>query len=272
MSALIPVEQKSVLFYDDAIIAIAVDTPDAGRKIYVPIRPICDLLGIAWSPQRLRILRDPVLQRMIQGVIVTITPSSTQRAGGPQEMLCLPLDYLNGWLFGISADRVRPELRERIVRYQEHCYRVLAEAFQEGRLTVEDTDILAGVSPETAQAVHLAQAILALARNQALMEQRASTRFQQLETRLETIEDSLNQPGRTVSQDQASQISQAVKAVALALGKASGRNEFGGVYGEFYRKFGITSYKMLPARRFEEAMRFLTDWHGEVTGQGELPF
>ncbi|MBX7253097.1 MAG: ORF6C domain-containing protein [Candidatus Promineofilum sp.] len=272
MSALIPVEQKSVLFYDDTIIAIAVDTSDAGRQVYVPIRPIAESLGLAWRAQRLRLHRDPVLSRHVKGGIVTIPPSPGARGGGPQEMLCLPLEYINGWLFTISADRVRPELRDRIIRYQEHCYRVLAEAFQEGRLTVEDTDILAGVSPETAQAVHLAQAILALARNQALMEQRASTRFQQLETRLETIEDSLNHPGRTVSQDQASQISQAVKAVALALGKASGRNEFGGVYGEFYRKFGITSYKLLPARRFEEAMRFLTDWHGEVTGQGELPF
>ena len=79
MSALIPVEQKSVLFYDDAIIAIAVDTPDAGRKIYVPIRPICDLLGIAWSPQRLRILRDPVLQRMIQGLPCLLYTSPSPR-------------------------------------------------------------------------------------------------------------------------------------------------------------------------------------------------
>jgi len=53
-----------------------------------------------------------------------------------------------------------------------------------------------------------------------------------------------------VTEDQASQISQAVKAVALALGKASGCNEFGDAYGELYRKFGVASYKMLPARQF----------------------
>ncbi len=39
-----------------------------------------------------------------------------------------------------------------------------------------------------------------------------------------------------------------------------------------YRKFGISGYKMLPARRFEEAMRWLADWFGEVTGQAGLPF
>ena len=67
-----------------------------------------------------------------------------------------------------------------------------------------------------------------------------------------------------ITEDQASQISQAVKAVALAIGKKSGRNEFGAIYGELYRKFGITSYKELPARRFQEAMRLLTEWYEKV--------
>ena len=62
-----------------------------------------------------------------------------------------------------------------------------------------------------------------------------------------------------------------MKAVALALGKASGRNEFGGVYGELYRKFGVANSSMLPARRFQEAMRFLTEWHENVT-DNPLPF
>ena len=39
----------------------------------------------------------------------------------------------------------------------------------------------------------------------------------------------------------------------------------------FYRKFGIPSYRELPARRFEEAMRFLTEWYQTLTGE-DLPF
>ena len=45
-------------------------------------------------------------------------------------MLCLPLDYLNGWLFKISAKRYTGARRDAIVRYQKECYRVLAEHFQ----------------------------------------------------------------------------------------------------------------------------------------------
>jgi hypothetical protein len=98
------------------------------------------------------------------------------------------------------------------------------------------------------------------------MEQRLGGRIDAVEGRLETIEDALSQPGRMITEDQASQISQAVKAVALAIGKKSGRNEFGAVYGELYRKFGITGYKQLPARRFQEAIRFLTEWYESITG------
>jgi hypothetical protein len=87
-----------------------------------------------------------------------------------------------------------------------------------------------------------------------------------MEKRLTAVERKLT-PGQAVTDEQASQVSQAVKAVALALGKTTGRNEFGAVYGELYRRFGITSYKMLPARRFEEAMKFLTQWHEELTGK-----
>lgn len=57
-------------------------------------------------------------------------------------MLCLPLDYLNGFLFGVSATRVRPELQERVILYQERCYKVLSEAFQEGRLTSDPTSMI----------------------------------------------------------------------------------------------------------------------------------
>jgi hypothetical protein len=81
----------------------------------------------------------------------------------------------------------------------------------------------------------------------------------------------LGDPGRFITQEQATSISQAVKSIAMVLGKKSGRNEYGAVYGEFYRKFGIPSYRELPARRFDEAIRFLTEWYQELTGEG-LPF
>ncbi len=60
--------------------------------------------------------------------------------------------------------------------------------------------------------------------------------------------------------------------MALALGKQTSRNEFGSVYGELYRRFGITSYKLLPAGRFAEAMKFLTEWYLELGTGEDVPF
>src|SRR5690349_21312902 len=50
--------------------------------------------------------------------------------GGTKEMVCLPLKYLNGWLFGVNPTRVKQNLREKIIRYQRNCYNVLWKAFQ----------------------------------------------------------------------------------------------------------------------------------------------
>lgn len=87
---------------------------------------------------------------------------------------------------------------------------------------------------------------------------------------MEQVETTLGDPGHHVTPDQASQISQAVKAVAHSMG-GHGKH-YQAVYGEMYRKFGITSYKFLPARRFKEAMKWLTDWYVEMTGSKDIPF
>lgn len=268
MSALVPIEEKQVVFYDDVIYAVRLND----GRVFVPMRPIIERLGVDWASQYKRAGRDPILSEEMQSIVVTTTDSRHEAM--PREMLCLPLDYLSGFLFGISANRVKEELRDNVIRYQRECYKVLAEAFQDGRLTADPTfDELLQTDSETVQAYKMLQAMVKLARNQILLEAKLEDHSLQLgkhEARLEEIESSLWESKHNVTPDQASQISQAVKLVATTLGKRTGRNEFGAVYGEFYRKFGITSYKLLPMRKFEQAMRFLTNWHQELVG--DAPF
>lgn len=273
--ALIPIEQKQVSFYEDQVTAVAIRQGNQ-RRVYVPLRPICDLLGVDWSAQRQRINRDPVLSTVVSSIVVT-PPAAESKFANPQEMLCLPLDYLNGWLFGISAARVKDDIRDRLIRYQRDCYRALYEAFQEGQLTEPSVEELftAGDS-EAVQAYRMLQALVKLARNQVLMEaqlgehnRRLLAHDQQLaghSARLEELEATLGNDERLVTPEQASQISQAVKAIAMKLTDRSGRNEYGGVYGELYRRFSITGYKQLPAARFDDAIQFLTDWHQRLAG------
>jgi hypothetical protein len=268
--ALVPVEEKRVDVYGDEVPAVLVQADESGQTIvYVPVRPICDYLGVAWSAQRLRINRDPVLSETTERVIVTIT-DSRQTMG--REMLCLPLDYLNGWLFGINANRVKSEIRERLIRYQRDCYRILAEAFVPRSSSASQSTAAASLL----QVREMGLAIARMAEEQLEFEQRLTTtegRVDQAVTfmgdltqRVASLEERIA-PGEAITNEQASQISQAVKAVAVVLTKRSGSNQFGAVYGELYRQFGITSYKLLPANRFREAMDYLTDWHQSLVGQ-----
>ena len=234
---LVPIEEKYVDFYGDALTAALVQEQDEAR-VYVPVRPICENLGLAWPSQYSRIKRDAVLSEAATSVTVTVT-----EAGQRGAMVCLTLKFLPGWLFGVSVKRVRPELQEKIIRYQREAYDVLWEAFQEGRLTAEPSlsELLESDSP-AAQAYKMAAAIMQMARQQLLMESRLEdheSRLGEYEQRLEVVEATLGDADRYLSNAQASRISQAVKAVALLLSKSSGRNEYGGVYGELYRRYDV---------------------------------
>lgn len=267
--ALQPVEQKSVIFYEDEITAVVVDTANV-RVVYVPLRPLCDYLGLAWSSQLQRIRNDAVLSKEATSVLIA-TQKSNESAFGPKtsSMICLPLDMINGWLFSINANRVRKDLREQVIRYQQECYRVLAQAFQSPAARSDASSTLLQVREMGLAIARMAEEQMEFDRRLNQTEGRldqAAVVVGEINKRLTAVEQKLS-PGQMVTEDQASQISQAVKAVALAAGKKSGRNEFGAVYGELYRKFGITSYKMLPNRRFDEAMKFLTDWHENLTGE-----
>lgn len=261
--ALVPVEQKQVLFYEDEIVAVLV-ADGAEQEVYVPVRPLVELLGLSWGSQLQRLRKDPVLAEEVHQIRV-------ETAGGPQAMAAIPLDFLQGWLFGINANRVKEAVRPRLIRYQRECYRVLAEAFHEGELTTEplEIDLIDSVSPATREAYEIARAVVRLARSQMMLEARLTTRLGDVEERLDNVEMRLDSSD-VITEEQASQISQAVKAIALSLSRRTGRNEFGGVYGEFYRRFSITSYKLLPAKRFREAMDFLTEWHQSL--EGDTPF
>ena len=116
--ALVPTREQTVDFYGDAILVADVDgTP------YVPLRPISENLGLSWPAQTRRVERDEVLASTTATVAVTATDGRTRL------MLCLPLEILPGWLFGVDTSRVRPELREKITRYRRECFRVLWRAF-----------------------------------------------------------------------------------------------------------------------------------------------
>jgi DNA-binding MarR family transcriptional regulator len=80
---------------------------------YTPMRPIVEGMGLNWKSQYARLRNDP---RFSCGDITT-----TGSDGKRYKMVCLPLRKLFGWLMTINPNRVREDLRQRIIEYQNEC-------------------------------------------------------------------------------------------------------------------------------------------------------
>lgn len=108
----------NVLFHGDSLSVINYN----GRP-YVPMRPVVEGMGLAWQSQL-----EKLKKRFSKGVTEIVIPSK----GGEQSMVCLVLHKLAGWLHTISPNKVKPEIRDKVIRYQEECDDVLYEYWTTG--------------------------------------------------------------------------------------------------------------------------------------------
>ena len=121
---LISIGEVTIPFYEDRLI---VQLGEDG-EIYVALRPIVESLGLSWGSQFNRIKRDAVLSKKVQTLSVFVT--NTQGAGQNREVICLPKQYLSGFLFGISANRIKdPQLQAKVIQFQEEAHLILDAAF-----------------------------------------------------------------------------------------------------------------------------------------------
>lgn len=264
-NALVTTAQRKVEFYDDVLTAVR---GEDGR-VYVSLPSMCEALGIQTSAQTKRVKRHEVLADGYHVTVMTYTSKMDEQPSQKRQVGVLRVDLVPLWLTGLSVKSVKPEIQPKIKQYQREAAAVLWEAFQEGRLTTEPTfEDLLEQDTDAVQAYKMATAIVKLAKQQILLEGRvgeSELRLENVEERITSLEEQLT-GSDVITEAQASQLSQAVKAVAIALGKNTGRNEFGACYGEIYRKFNIASYRKLPRSKFDEAMSFLTEWHQSVVG------
>ncbi|HBT5550286.1 TPA: hypothetical protein MJD39_24465 [Klebsiella pneumoniae] len=113
--------------------SMAINVPFYGSELYVvnhngepytPMKPIVEGMGMDWASQFTKLK-----QRFAKGIVEITIPS----VGGMQTMLCLALRKLAAWLNTISPNKVRPEIRERVIRYQEECDDVLYDYWTKGQ-------------------------------------------------------------------------------------------------------------------------------------------
>ena len=93
-----------------------------GEKL-IPIKPICEALGVDDKAQKDKIKNDEILGST--GVLST----SVGADGKDREMFYIPFKYVFGWLFSINPKNVAPEAREAVLNYKSQCYDVLYNHF-----------------------------------------------------------------------------------------------------------------------------------------------
>lgn len=125
------ISTQTVSFNNQSLITI-----EQNGVHYVAMKPICENIGIQWESQYNRIRRDDVLNSVI--FIMNMTGSDSKN----YQMICLPIEYLNGWLFGIDINRCNPEIRDTLIKYKKECYQALHDYWFNGkaerRTTVDD--------------------------------------------------------------------------------------------------------------------------------------
>ena len=116
------ISTQTVSFNNQSLITI-----EQNGSHYVAMKPICENIGLSWEPQLLRIKRDNVLSSTMI-VMIIVAEDSKKR-----EMICLPIEYLNGWLFGIDINRCKPEIRDTLIKYKKECYQALHDYWFNGK-------------------------------------------------------------------------------------------------------------------------------------------
>lgn len=90
---------------------------------WVPIRPICQALGIDDKTQRRKLQSHPTFAP-VGGEMTSTGPD-----GKTYKMFSLPAPFAMGWLLNIHPDKVAPKVRATLVAFQRDAFNLLWEAY-----------------------------------------------------------------------------------------------------------------------------------------------
>lgn len=119
-------------------------TAMAAGVAYVAMKPIVENIGLDWASQFVKLNKQ---REKFNCCDITMVAGDRKL----RELLCIPLQKLNGWLFSINPAKVRDDIRDRLVRYQEECFTALHDYWTKGaavrqqETTVDDRTPLRGI-------------------------------------------------------------------------------------------------------------------------------
>ena len=111
-----------VKFHDDFLEVVRVAANGAvgkvGNEYWVAVKKVCENIGLKYTIQYQK-LKSAYDTKLIK----------VKTAGGMQEMFCIPLNQLNGWLYTINPNKVKAIAKEKLLAYKKECQEVLYNHF-----------------------------------------------------------------------------------------------------------------------------------------------
>lgn len=89
----------------------------------IPVKPMCEALGVSFQSQHEKLKEHPIYSST---VMLSLTVGADKKE---REMLCIPIEYLGGWLFSINPANVKEEVRDNLVKFQIECNKALFRYF-----------------------------------------------------------------------------------------------------------------------------------------------
>ena len=114
-------ELSPVTFHGDTIFCVEKD-----GQPYTPMKTIVENMGLDWSGQAAKFRSNK--GRWSVEMISTVAEDGKQR-----ELLCLPIRKLPGFLASINPKKVKAEISEKVIIYQNECDDALWDYWTKGR-------------------------------------------------------------------------------------------------------------------------------------------
>ncbi len=291
MTAIVPAEQRTVEFYGTELVALR----DNQGAIWVPLRRLCEAIGVAFTNQIKKIQSDPVMSDNIVTLPILLADGRTF------EMECLSLKYVRAWLFGINANRVKAEIRERLLAYQREVIEVIDRAFTSAASdNGMDEAMIRAMRDNALQQAQLWEMVLSerqrLRRTEQAVEEmdeqmgmfgqllyrhddtlrqvlkdlhRLRAEQSAIVSRFTDITRLLPSPDDPITPEEKAALKALVDDVVAAATRkgvrlGQGRNDYPAVWDAFKRRFDLAKYDELSRARYHDAIEWLKAWRDRL--------
>jgi hypothetical protein len=259
-AALKALRSETILFEGQILPCVLADD----LNIYIPIAPVCDILGIGATPQAQHIRRHRSLRKGLALFEFEVRHGET--ATRRQKLNAISLTRFHTWLSHIAVDELKNEAaRSSLEKMQDNLADVIYAYF--GR-PVMPKDVLAEKEGSLAPDLRTFYEGIEQARQARQLAESAIDRLAALEDRLDGLEVRIApRLEEFITPDQQRQFIRIVNILGDLL-KKKNKGDIPTVHNGLKDQFGFTSYKLIPAGNFPAILQFCAQWYARLTPPG----